>query len=57
MLSKWLRKLGYLLLAVFVFLNIMMASQAYHLTHFFNNVPKPPKPEEMGIGTSAVGIK
>ena len=56
MFSKWLRKLGYLLLTVFIFLNVMMASQAYHLTHFFNNVPKPPKPEEMGIGSKTKAV-
>lgn len=56
MFYKWLRRLGYLLLIIFVLLNVMMASQAYHLTHFFDNVPKPPKAEEMGMGAKTKAI-
>ncbi|MCA6474325.1 MAG: alpha/beta fold hydrolase, partial [Chitinophagaceae bacterium] len=47
MLLKWLKRAGYLLLALFVLLNVMVASHAYYLTHFFANVPPPPRMEEM----------
>lgn len=56
MLKQWLRRLGYLLLFLFVLLNIMVASHAYHLTRFFANAPRPPKMEEMGWGAKTKAL-
>lgn len=47
MLLKWLKRTGYLFLVLFLLLNVMVASHAYYLTHFFSDVPRPPKMEEM----------
>lgn len=42
-----------LLLVLFVMLNVMVASHAYYLTHFFGDVPRPPRMEEMDWTTKA----
>jgi alpha-beta hydrolase superfamily lysophospholipase len=47
MFLKWLKRAGYLLLALFVLLNVMVASHAHYLTHFFANVPRSPRIEDM----------
>ena len=46
-MQKWLKRIGYTLLVIFILLNVMMAFQAYNFTHFYAGVPKPKKPEEM----------
>jgi alpha-beta hydrolase superfamily lysophospholipase len=56
MLIKWLKRLGYLLIFLFLLLNIMVASHAYHLTRFFANAPKPPKMEDMGWATKTKAL-
>lgn len=38
-MKKWLKRIGYTLLILFIFINIICALQAYHLTHFYANVP------------------
>lgn len=50
MKNKWLRRFGYTVLVIFIIINILMASQAYHLTHFYANIPPPPRPTEMSTG-------
>lgn len=34
-MPKWLKRTGYVILALFIVLNIIIASQAYYFTHFF----------------------
>ena len=46
-MKKWLKRIGYTLLVIFIFLNVMMAFQAYNFTHFYAGVPKPKRPEEI----------
>ena len=47
MLTKWAKRIGYTVLAVFIFINIIAAFQAYKFTHFYAGAPKPKKPSEM----------
>jgi len=47
MLLKWLKRIGFLLLFLFALLNVMVASHAYYLTHFFADAPRPPKMNEL----------
>lgn len=39
LMKKWLKRIGYTLLGIFIFINIVCAFQAYHLTHFYTDVP------------------
>lgn len=38
-MKKWFKRIGYTLLVIFIFINVVCALQAYHLTHFYANVP------------------
>ncbi|WP_298298652.1 alpha/beta fold hydrolase [Hydrotalea sp.] len=40
-MPKWLKRTGYVVLALFLLFNAMMASQAYYFTHFFPLSEKP----------------
>lgn len=44
---KWLKRPVYLLLVVFVFLNVVSAFHAYKFTHFYDTDAKVKKPEQM----------
>lgn len=46
MLKKWLKRIGYTLIVLFVLLNIISAFHAYKFTHFYENVSIK-KPEQM----------
>lgn len=46
-MPKWLKRTGYVLLAFFILLNVMMASQAYYFTHFFPLTEKPATTAQM----------
>ena len=56
MLKRWLKRAGYFLLFVFVVLNVMVASHAYHLTHFFTDAPRPARMETLSRGDKAKAI-
>jgi uncharacterized protein len=47
MFKNWFKKLGYLLLFVFLLLNIITAFHAYKFTHFYDNVEPLKKPVQM----------
>ncbi len=47
-MKKFLKRLGYLLLFLFIFLNVICAFQAYHFAHFYDNVPLE-NPQQMGL--------
>ena len=61
MLSKWLKKVVYFIVGVFVLLNIMAAFHAYKFTHFYAGIPVAKKPNEMSTLEKAsailVGVK
>ncbi|MFM9021720.1 MAG: hypothetical protein ACKOOA_10375, partial [Sediminibacterium sp.] len=56
MLVKWLKRAGFLLLALFLLLNVMVASHAYYLTHFFADAPRPPQMNEMSWSAKTKAI-
>lgn len=56
MLTKWAKRIGYTVLAVFIFINIIAAFQAYKFTHFYADAPKPKKPSEMSGSEKASAI-
>ena len=56
MLKKWAKRIGYTVLAVFIFINIIAAFQAYKFTHFYAGAPKPKKPSEMSASEKASAI-
>jgi uncharacterized protein len=56
MVKKWLKRVGYTLLLLFVLLNVMAAFHAYKFTHFYTGIPKPQKPEELSFGDKASAI-
>jgi uncharacterized protein len=56
MLKKWAKRIGYTVLAVFIFINIIAAFQAYKFTHFYADAPKPKKPSEMSASEKASAI-
>ena len=56
MTNKWLKRVFYTIITVFVLLNIMAAFHAYKFTHFYVNVPPAKKPEQMSIGEKASAI-
>ncbi|MFY8090866.1 MAG: alpha/beta hydrolase [Chitinophagaceae bacterium] len=47
MFKKWIKKLGILLLFLFLLLNIITAFHAYKFTHFYDDAAPLKKPEEM----------
>lgn len=47
MLKKWLKRIGFFALFLFVILNIVTAFHAYKFTHFYDNVLPLKKPEQM----------
>ncbi len=49
-MNKWLKRIGYTVLVLFILLNVMSAFQAYKFTHFYDNVPSAKRPEEMSAG-------
>jgi uncharacterized protein len=49
-MKKWLKRIGYIVLVIFILLNVVMIFQAYKFTHFYANAPKPKKAEEMTAG-------
>lgn len=49
-MKKWIKRFLYLLLVLFIILNISSAFHAYKFTHFYANAPKLEKPEEMSFG-------
>ena len=55
-MNKWFKRIGYTLLVLFILLHVMTAFQAYKFTHFYDNVPKPKKPNEMNVGEKISSI-
>jgi esterase/lipase len=55
-MKKWLKRIGYLILFLFLLLNFICAFQAYRLTHYYGNIPKPPKPTDMSFAQKASAI-
>ena len=47
MLSKWLKRVGYTFLVLFVLVNIIAAFHAYKFTHFYADAGPVKKPQEM----------
>jgi alpha-beta hydrolase superfamily lysophospholipase len=47
-MKKFLKRLAYFLLFSFVFLNIVCAFQAYHFSHFYDNITRK-DPQQMGV--------
>ena len=47
MLAKFLKRVLYFFVAIFILLNIMAAFHAHKFTHFYAGIPKAKKPEEM----------
>ena len=47
MFSKWLKRIGYTLFALFVLINIIAAFHAYKFTHFYADAKPVKKPQEM----------
>ena len=56
MLAKFFKRVLYVVLGLFLLLNIMAAFHAHKFTHFYAGIPKPKKPEEMSAleKTSAI---
>lgn len=54
-MRKWLKRLGYTILILFILLNIVCASQAYHFIHFYDGITLK-KPGEMGIADIVFGV-
>jgi esterase/lipase len=61
MLKKFLKSIGYVVLGIFLLLNIMAAFHAYKFTHFYAGIPPAKKPEQMSFSEKAsaifVGVK
>jgi hypothetical protein len=49
-MKKWLKRLAYIFLAIFVFLNIVAAFHAYKFTHFYSENDLPRKKVEQMNG-------
>ncbi len=54
--KKWLKRIGYIIMVMFVLLNIMAAFHAYKFTHFYTGIPKPKKSEELTFGDKASAL-
>jgi alpha-beta hydrolase superfamily lysophospholipase len=55
-MKKWLKRILFFLIAIFVLLNIMSAFHAYKFTHFYDNVQKVNAPEKMGFGSKLSSV-
>jgi alpha-beta hydrolase superfamily lysophospholipase len=55
-MRKLLKRIGYIVLVLFVLLNIMAAFHAYKFTHFYADVTSVKKPEQMGFGDKMSAI-
>ncbi len=53
---KWIKRIGFPLLGIFLLLNIIAISQAYQFTHFYPNIPPAKKPDQMNFGEKASAI-
>jgi len=56
MLAKWLKRIGYTLLILFLLVNIIAAFHAYKFTHFYSNAAPVKKPEQMSGGEKLKAI-
>ena len=56
MLFKWLKRIGYTIIGIFILLNIMAAFHAYKFTHFYSNIPPAKKTEQMSAAEKASAI-
>lgn len=56
MLAKWLRRIGYTLLVLFLLVNVIAAFHAYKFTHFYSNTKPVKKPEQMSGGEKLKAI-
>lgn len=55
-LTKWLKRIGYTLLVLFVLVNLIAAFHAYKFTHFYSDAAPVKKPEKMSAGEKAKAI-
>ena len=56
MLKKFLKSIGYIVVGVFVLLNIMAAFHAYKFTHFYADIPPAKKPDQMSFSEKTAAI-
>lgn len=56
MLSKWLKRIGYTLLVLFLLVNLISAFHAYKFTHFYTDAAPVKKPEQMSTGAKMKAI-
>jgi len=56
MLAKWFKRIGYILLILFLLVNIIAAFHAYKFTHFYSNAAPVKKPEQMSGGEKLKAI-
>ncbi|HWB28538.1 MAG TPA: alpha/beta fold hydrolase [Chitinophagaceae bacterium] len=62
-MKRWLKRIGYTLLFLFILLNVLAAVQAYHATHYYDDISIRPKRHlsEMSLGekinTVLFGVK
>lgn len=56
MISKWLKRIGYTLLVLFLIVNMIAAFHAYKFTHFYSNAAPVKKPEQMSGGEKAKAV-
>jgi alpha-beta hydrolase superfamily lysophospholipase len=49
-MKKWLKRIGYTILVLFLLLNCTAAFHAYKFTHFYPTATSVKKPEQMGFG-------
>ena len=55
-MNKWLKRLLFAVIFVFVLVNVMVIFQAYHFTHFYTGIPKPKRSEEMSVAEKTAAI-
>lgn len=55
-MKKWIKRIGYTILTVFILLNIVSAFHAYKFTHFYENGTGIKRPEQMSIVDKATAI-
>ena len=55
-MKKWLKRIGYTVLTIFILLNIVSAFHAYKFTHFYTDGTSLKKPEQMSIVDKATAI-
>ena len=56
MLSKWLKRVGYTFLVLFILVNIIAAFHAYKFTHFYADAHPVKKPQQMSTGDKMKAI-